>query len=232
MPELTIGRAAKAAGVNVETIRFYERRGLIVRPPTPSQGYREYDLDTVERIRFIQQAQEIGFSLREIQELLALRADPEADCADVRARATAKLDDVNAKIRQLQNVQAALEKLISACPGKGAIEYCSILEEVSPRKAHAVASPGVCESFAPPKPDADRKVSIMKTTEFSIDGMHCDGCANTIEALLARLPGVRKADVSFSEKRARMLHDPNAASDADLAAAIGKGGFTAKANQE
>ena len=131
MSGFTIGQVAKAANVNVETIRFYERRGLVVQPPTPSQGYREYDSETVERVRFIRQAQEIGFSLREVQELVALRSDPCGDCADVRARATAKLNDVNAKIAQLHRVRSALETLIAACPGKGAVESCSILEELA-----------------------------------------------------------------------------------------------------
>ena len=72
----------------------------------------------------------------------------------------------------------------------------------------------------------------MKTTTLFIDGMHCDGCASTVEALLSRVPGVRKADVSFADRRARVLHDPASASEADLAAAVQKGGFTAKARQE
>lgn len=131
MSGFTIGQAAKAAHVNVETIRFYERQGLVVQPPTPSQGYREYDSETVERVRFIRQAQEIGFSLREVRELVALRSDPRGDCADVRARATAKLDVVNAKIAQLHRVRSALETLIAACPGKGAVWSCSILGELA-----------------------------------------------------------------------------------------------------
>ena len=79
---LTISRVAERAGVGVETIRFYERRGLIKQPPRPqSWGFRFYGDEVVERIRFIRQAQELGFSLREIAELLMLRADPVADCA-------------------------------------------------------------------------------------------------------------------------------------------------------
>jgi MerR family copper efflux transcriptional regulator len=96
---MTIGRAAQRAGVGVETIRFYERRGLIQQPARPqSGGYRLYDEDVVERIRFIRQAQELGFSLREIAELLSLRADPAADCGDVRAQAMTKREEVNRKI--------------------------------------------------------------------------------------------------------------------------------------
>ncbi len=93
---MTISRAAEQAGVGVETIRFYERRGLIDQPPQPlGGGYRVYDDALVGRVRFIRQAQELGFSLHEIGELLSLWADPAADCADVRARAAAKRTEVD-----------------------------------------------------------------------------------------------------------------------------------------
>jgi len=131
MQSLTISRAARKAGVGVETIRFYERKGLIEQPPKPaSSGFRSYPEETVERIRFIRQAQELGFSLREVCELLDLRADPQADAADVRERATAKLSDVNEKMRQLQRIKVALETLIAACPGHGAVGCCSIMEAI------------------------------------------------------------------------------------------------------
>src|SRR3546814_14617409 len=98
MTRFTIGRAAKAANISVETIRFYERRGLIAQPRKPAGGgAREYDEDAVARIRFVRQAQDIGFSLREIGELLSLRADPGADCAAVRARPRERRDEVQAK---------------------------------------------------------------------------------------------------------------------------------------
>jgi MerR family mercuric resistance operon transcriptional regulator len=126
---LTIGKAARKAGVGVETIRFYERRGLIEQPARPmGSGFRSYPEDIVERIRFIRQAQELGFSLREVCELLDLRAEPRADAADVRARATAKLANVNDKLQQLQRIKDALETLIAACPGHGALDCCSIME--------------------------------------------------------------------------------------------------------
>ena len=129
MNDMTIGKAAQQAGVGVETVRFYERKGLIERPAKPSAGgFRVYPPETVERIRFIRQAQDLGFSLREVCELLDLRADPQADAADVRARATAKLANVNDKMRQLQRIKDALETLIAACPGHGTLGCCSIME--------------------------------------------------------------------------------------------------------
>ena len=136
MTELTISKAAKNAGVGVETIRFYERKGLIEQPPKPlDTGFRVYPEETVQRIRFIRQAQEIGFSLREIDELLSLRADPAADCAHVRERAAAKLEEVERKIEQLGRIRSALNKLIAACPGRGALRECSIM-------ASLISAPG------------------------------------------------------------------------------------------
>jgi len=131
MTELTISKAAKNAGVGVETIRFYERKGLIEQPPKPlDTGFRVYPEETVKRVRFIRQAQEIGFSLREIEELLSLRADPSADCSDVRERAVAKLEEVDQKMEQLGRIRSALNELIAACPGRGALRACSIMESL------------------------------------------------------------------------------------------------------
>lgn len=132
MTTLTIGTAARVAGVNVETIRFYERRGLIAQPLKPNEGYHVYAPETVSRIRFIRKAQEIGFSLREIEELLSLRADPHADCSDVREKARVKLDAVNRKIDELERMRLALNEVISACPGRGVLRACSILEALEP----------------------------------------------------------------------------------------------------
>jgi MerR family mercuric resistance operon transcriptional regulator len=131
MKALTIGRAARLAGVGVETIRFYERQGLLEQPPRPQSGVRRYSDEVIARIRFIKKAQQLGFTLRETQELLALRADPEADCSDLRAQAATKLEDVRYKIAQLQQIGAALQALIDACPGRGGLEVCSILEALT-----------------------------------------------------------------------------------------------------
>ncbi len=129
MRPMTIGRLADAVGVGVETVRFYERRGLIQQPPKPNgTGFRVYPEETEHRIRFIRQGQELGFSLREIQELLSLRADPSANSADVHKRATAKLAEVNRKMMELERIRAALEVLILACPGDGALRQGSIMD--------------------------------------------------------------------------------------------------------
>jgi MerR family copper efflux transcriptional regulator len=132
MPTLTIARAARDAGVNIETVRFYERKGLIERPPK-GEGYRVYSPDQVARIRFIKEAQQIGFSLAEIKELLALRADPNADCSAVQQQAMSKQQEVRRKIERLREIDAALDTLIAACPGQGAVDCCSIMDALTVR---------------------------------------------------------------------------------------------------
>jgi MerR family mercuric resistance operon transcriptional regulator len=134
MRKMTIGHAAKMAKVGVETIRFYEREGLIDQPSKPvGGGYRVYPDDTVECIRFIRKAQELGFSLVETKELLSLRADPDSECADVRAQASVKLKEVDKKIARLKSIRSALKSLIADCPGQGAATgRCTILEALNP----------------------------------------------------------------------------------------------------
>lgn len=134
---LTIGGAARLAGVGVETIRFYERCGLIERPQKPSSApTRRYPLDTVDRIRFIKNAQQLGFSLREVGELLALRADADADCAAVREKAQLKLRAVRQKIEQLSRVAEALQELIDDCPRCGALAACAIMGALADASLH------------------------------------------------------------------------------------------------
>ncbi len=128
MRNLTIGAVAREAGVGVETIRFYERRGLIEQPLKPQRSVRVYAPEQVKRIKFIRQAQQIGFSLREIQELLSLRADPAADCSVVRSQAVAKLEEVKRKIDQLHHIGSALQALIAVCPGRGGLQACTIID--------------------------------------------------------------------------------------------------------
>ncbi len=133
MSNLTIGHLAKKASVGVETIRFYERKGLIQQPPKPSSGgYRSYSSAEVERVRFIRSAQQLGFSLREIDELLSLEADPDADCQDVHAKAKHKLEEVEQKLKRLRAVRSALKSIITTCPKKGrAAGRCTILQALN-----------------------------------------------------------------------------------------------------
>lgn len=228
--DLTISRAAERAGVGVETVRFYERRGLIKQPPRPrSGGFRFYDEEVVERIRFIRQAQELGFSLREIKELLSLRADPGADCGDVRTQAVIKREEVNRKIGQLRQIQAALDELIASCPGGGALRACTIIDALTGHrqtKAGRSVQLGHQPSSNTRHQHQTKKGRDVKTATFKIDGMHCDGCARTIEALVSTEPGVRKATVSFETREARVLFEPEVASEDRLAAAIRSAGYS------
>src|SRR5262245_24156851 len=116
MSGLTIGEVAERANVHIETLRYYERRGLVARPPRSASNYRLYPENAVRRVRFIKRAQEMGFSLNDIQELLSLRADPEAGCAEVRACAEAKMKAIEDKIATLRAMKYALSKLV--------LEYC------------------------------------------------------------------------------------------------------------
>jgi MerR family copper efflux transcriptional regulator len=128
MDGLSIGDVAKQANVHIETLRYYERRGLLARPPRCTSNYRLYYKETVRRVRFIKGAQELGFSLKEILELFSLRAEPMANCEDIRERAEAKITDIEAKIRSLQAMKRALAKLVAECSGSGPITECPILE--------------------------------------------------------------------------------------------------------
>jgi len=125
---LTIGQVARLARVGVETVRFYEREGLLQEPARRASGYRQYPEDVIARLRFIRRAKELGFSLKEIRELLALRVDPETTCAEVRSRAEAKIADVEEKIQALQRIRKALVKLTGVCRGRGPTSECPILD--------------------------------------------------------------------------------------------------------
>lgn len=135
MPDLTIGDVAKRAGVHVETLRYYERRGLVREPPRTPSNYRVYPAETVRRVRFIKRAQELGFSLEEINDLLSLRAAPKARCGDVRRRAEAKLDDIDQKMRDLRRMKKALSGLVAQCSGRGPITDCPILDAIDEEAA-------------------------------------------------------------------------------------------------
>lgn len=125
---MTIGQVAKHADVGVETIRFYERKGLIVQPPRLNSSFRYYSTTDVVRVRFIQKGKELGFSLKEIAELLALEEDPKATCGDVKQRAEEKITTIEERVRDLQKMKRSLVRLTAACSGSGSIEDCPILD--------------------------------------------------------------------------------------------------------
>jgi len=130
MQTFTIGQVAREAGVGVETVRFYEREGLLEQPTRRQSGYRQFESEAIDRLRFIKQAQRLGFTLREVRELLALRLDPQATRKEVRDRAVAKVADIDQRIAELKRMKKALEPLIKACDGQGSLEGCPILDAI------------------------------------------------------------------------------------------------------
>jgi len=131
---MKIGEVAKAAGIGIDAVRFYEREGLIPTPARRPSGYREYTPDVVVNLRFIKRAKELGFSLKEIGDLLRLEASDATTAADVRERAEAKLEDLEERIRALQQMRRALRKLVESCPGQGPLSGCSILRALAPEE--------------------------------------------------------------------------------------------------
>ena len=125
---LMIGQVAEAAEVNIQTIRYYERRGLFPKPRRTPSGYRQYAEDAVGRIRFIKHAQELGFSLQEIQELLGQRVQHGAACDAVERKTRTKIEIVEQKIRDLQRMRRTLEQLAEACTARRPTDECPILE--------------------------------------------------------------------------------------------------------
>ena len=124
---MKIGEVAKAAGIGIDAVRFYERQGLIPEPARQASGYRVYSPDVVLSLRFIRRAKALGFSLKEISELLSIETAAHATAADVKKLAEAKLADLEDRIRGLQRMRRALKKAVSGCPGKGPTRGCSIL---------------------------------------------------------------------------------------------------------
>ncbi len=125
---LSIGTLARRAGVRVDTVRFYERKGILRKPERTASGYRTYDEETLRVLRFIRRAQELGFTLREVQSLLALQGRPDAPCVEIRERAAAKVADIDRRLKDLLAMRDALSVLVDACPGTDDSMFCPILD--------------------------------------------------------------------------------------------------------
>ncbi len=133
---LSIGAVAKRAGVAIDTIRYYERAGLLPEPARRASGYRSYGEDTVVQLRFIRRAKELGFTLEEIRELLALSADRQRGVKAVKQRAQRRLAMIEQRIAELQRVRDGLASLIESCPGHGRPEACPILQALGHGATH------------------------------------------------------------------------------------------------
>ena len=124
---MKIGEVAKAAGIGIDAIRFYEREGLIPHPDRRPSGYRDYAPGVLLSLHFVRRAKELGFSLREIRELMSLERDESASAGDVRELAERRLVDIEERIKSLQRMRRALRKAVEDCPGRGPASRCSIL---------------------------------------------------------------------------------------------------------
>jgi MerR family copper efflux transcriptional regulator len=128
MEVFSIGQVARLSGVGVETVRFYEREGLLQEPARRASGYRQYSEEAIKQIRFIKRAQQLGFSLKEILELLTLRVDAETECSQAKERAAAKLAEVERKIVELQQMRQALLRVVSLCSEESPKSRCPMLD--------------------------------------------------------------------------------------------------------
>ncbi len=127
--ELLVGEIAKKAGVNLQTVKYYERRRLLLPVHRKDSGYRVYDEESVQRLKFIKQAQELGFSLREIEQLLELRSSSSANkCSKVVKKAEVKLKEVGEKMKHLSRMEKVLQKLIADCRQRKKSDFCPILK--------------------------------------------------------------------------------------------------------
>ena len=133
---MRIGELAQRAGVGVDTVRYYEREGILPPADRADSGYRRYRPDDVARLQFVRRAKALGFTLTEIAELLALSAQRGADMEAMRTAAETRLADVNAKLAELERMRAGLQTLITACPGHGALATCPILAALTQETRH------------------------------------------------------------------------------------------------
>lgn len=133
METLTIGQVSKLAGIGVDAIRFYERERLIPLPARRSSGYRQYQPEIIERILFINQAKELGFTLAEVNALLDLRYKPNGTATQVKEKALTKIADVDSKINRLTQIKEQILTLTSACSGKGPVKDCPIMNGIISR---------------------------------------------------------------------------------------------------
>ena len=128
MIRMTIGQVARQTGVSVETIRYYEKEGLINEPERSPSGYRQYQEETIKRVLFIQRAKEVGFTLKEISDLLLIQSKPDARCGDLLNKATLKVAQIEEKIHELQRMKQSLQQLTEECMSDSGLEDCPILD--------------------------------------------------------------------------------------------------------
>jgi len=133
---MNIGQLARQAGVPIDTVRYYERQGLVPEPPRSASGYRQYGPDDVTRLEFIRRAKTLGFTLEEIGELMAISGNYSNDMNEMKQKASMKLELVEARLAELQRMRDALRLLVEACPGHGPLATCPIMAALTTDAAH------------------------------------------------------------------------------------------------
>lgn len=141
MTYLTISQLAKRADVPIATIRYYERTGLIAEPPRRASGYRQYPEDAIKHLHLIHRAKDLGFTLHEISEILALMAQPGGNANSFKLAAEAKLIAVEQKLSELGRMRSGLQALIAACPGSGSLDKCPIVAALSQPESDKASAP-------------------------------------------------------------------------------------------
>lgn len=161
---MRIGELASLAGVNVQTLRYYERRGLLGATRRATSGFRMYDADAARQVLFIRRAQNLGFTLEEIRDLLALWQDSAQSCSAVERRASATLARIEDKITALRQMSNALARYVSACRNRTALQHCPLLEELGDANATVMSSRVVIELvYDRDCPNVDRARAMIRT---------------------------------------------------------------------
>ena len=143
---MTIGQFADATGVSTDTVRYYEKRGLLAKPPRTAGGYRDYGPEAVRRLRALRKAQALGFTLDEAADLLALSADLDADAEAVQVRAQDKIEAIDARIADLRRTRDALDRLVAACGGRHTTRAdCPVLLALTASEHDSPDVPGTLE---------------------------------------------------------------------------------------
>lgn len=143
MRTFTVGMLAKESRVNLETVRYYERIGLMPRPKRRESGYRFYGEDDLARLTFIVRAKELGFTLKEIKELLVMRIDGDTKCADMKDIAERKILDIETRIKDLRSISEHLQVLVEQCAdGNVSLEECPVVRALAPAQVHDVDADG------------------------------------------------------------------------------------------
>lgn len=209
---MNIGEAAERSGVSAKMIRYYEEIGLIAPPGRTQAGYRVYREEDVHTLRFIRRARDLGFSVAEITELLALWRNRERASADVKRLATEKIDELERKISELGSMAQTLRHLAENCHGDGRPD-CPIIAELADKP-----------SAATQRASRNNKERSMPAT-FKVEKIHCDSCANRVAKAVRSVAPNAKVDVNVKDGRVSV---EGAADAAAVAAAITKAGYPAR----